>query len=208
MDQIFEAARWAPTPHNMQNFEIVMVDDRKLLGAIGAIESPISEDFIRENYQQLSFSEAELKRRKVGLLGTMFPAFLRNPEVKLDARRKRGMSSQESLVKKDPVLLIVVYDPAKRAPASEGDFLGIMSLGCVMENMWLAAQSLGLAFHILSSLGEAPMEAEVKRLLQIPKGLRIAFGVRLGYPAYPPRKQLRVRRDVEDFVHLNHYGKN
>jgi hypothetical protein len=32
-------------------------------------------------------------------------------------------------------MLFVVYDPAKRAPASEGDFLGALSLGYVMENM-------------------------------------------------------------------------
>ncbi|MGA2574256.1 MAG: nitroreductase family protein [Candidatus Methanomethylicaceae archaeon] len=206
--QILESARCAPTPHNMQNFEIVVVSDKKLLGAISSIESPISDEFIRENYQQLSFSETELRRRKVGLLGTMFPAFMRNPEGKLDARKKRTMSSQESLVKTGPVLLVVVFDPAKRAPASEGDFLGIMGLGCVMENMWLAAQSLGLAFHVVSSLGEAPVEAEVKRLLQIPKNLRIAFGARLGYPTSVPRRQLRVRRDMEDFVHHNQYDKS
>jgi nitroreductase len=192
----------------MQNFEIVVVDDRKLLNAIGSIESPISDAFIRENYQQLSFSEGELKRRKVGLLGTMFPPFLRNPEGKYAASEKRTTFSQESLVKTGPVLLVVIYDPVKRAPASEGDFLGIVGLGCVMENMWLAVQSLGLAFHIVSSLGEEPIETEVKRLLQIPKGLRIAFGARLGYPTSAPRKQLRVRRDVEDFVHHNQYGKN
>lgn len=47
-----------------------------------------------------------------------------------------------------PVLLVVVYVPGKRAPASEGDFLGIISLGCAMENMWLTAESLGIGLHI------------------------------------------------------------
>jgi hypothetical protein len=32
-------------------------------------------------------------------------------------------------------LLVILFDPSKRAPASEGDVLGMMSLGCVMENM-------------------------------------------------------------------------
>ncbi len=31
LEEILEAARWAPTAHNMQNFEIVVVDDPKLL---------------------------------------------------------------------------------------------------------------------------------------------------------------------------------
>ena len=33
---ILEAARWSPTAHNMQNFEIVVVDDRKVQKQSGA----------------------------------------------------------------------------------------------------------------------------------------------------------------------------
>ena len=68
--KILEAARRAPTAHNMQNFEIIVVDDKKLLEAIGNIKYPMSDIFIRENYQQLSFSKEELFRKKVGILGT------------------------------------------------------------------------------------------------------------------------------------------
>lgn len=42
LEKILEAARWAPTAHNMQNFEIVVVDDKSLLAAISEIKiSPI-----------------------------------------------------------------------------------------------------------------------------------------------------------------------
>lgn len=57
LTQILEAARWAPTAHNMQNFEITVVDDKRLLAKIGDIKSRVSEEFLRENYEQLSFSE-------------------------------------------------------------------------------------------------------------------------------------------------------
>ena len=62
--QILEAGRWAPTAHNMQNFEVVAVDDPKILEAIRALHYPPSLAFIRENYPQLSFSEEELQRKK------------------------------------------------------------------------------------------------------------------------------------------------
>jgi nitroreductase len=103
-------------------------------------------------------------------------------------------------------MLIVVYDPAKRAPASEGDFLGILSLGCVMENMWLMANSLGISFHILSSLSADTVEEEVKNILHIPENLKIAFSCRLGYPVSTPEKYLRVRRDIKDFTNDNKFG--
>ena len=81
------------------------------------------------------------------------------------------------------MLLIVIYDARKRAPDSEGDVLGIMSLGCVMENMWLMAQSLGISVQILSVFSGNPVEKEVKRILNIPEYMKTAYVFRLGYPS-------------------------
>jgi nitroreductase len=157
----------------------------------------------------LSFSEAELAQKKVGILGTMFPPFMRKPDFKLadlTDEEKKGMGARIPL-QATSVLMVVVYDPGRRAPASEGDFLGIMSLGCVMENMWLMASSLGIGLHILSSLAADPVEKELKRLLDIPVHLKIAFTCRLGYPTEAQGAYMRVRRDIEDFTHHNRFGK-
>jgi nitroreductase len=216
---ILDAARWSPTAHNMQNFEIVVVQDRKLLELIASIPGRVSEKFVRENYAQLSFSEEELKRKKAGILGTMFPESWRRPGSpagepggRATGGRPAGPThpreenrSQARLVEGSAALLVVLYDPARRAPASAGDFLGIMSLGCVMQSMWLEASSLGIGFQILSGLSAPATAREVKRLLAVPKNLMIAFTARLGYPrASAP--YLRVRRDVEDFAFFDRYG--
>jgi nitroreductase len=74
-----------------------------------------------------------------------------------------------------------------------------------MQNLWLTAHSLGIGFQILSSFGADKAEAEVKRILGVPAMLRIAFTARLGYPLSPPA-DLRVRRDLSDFVHRDRYG--
>jgi nitroreductase len=200
---ILEAARWSPTAHNMQNFEIVVVDDRKVLESIESLERPISEAFIRENYQQLSFSEEEFLKRKTGMLASMFPPAWRNPDFRLDEIDGEEIASLQRAIPASPVMLVVVYDPGRRAPASEGDFLGIISLGCVMENMWLAAESMGMGLQIVSSLSSVP---EVKGILGIPDHLRIAFSCRLGYPVSQATEYLRVRRDVKDFTHHNRFG--
>lgn len=109
-------------------------------------------------------------------------------------------------IKNSPAVLIVVYDTRKRAPASEGDFLGIMSLGCVMENMWIMATSLGIGFQIMSVFGAEAIEKEIKQILNIPEYLKIAFASRLGYPSSEGSKYLRVRRNVEDFTHHNKFS--
>ncbi|MCX6844154.1 MAG: nitroreductase family protein [candidate division WOR-3 bacterium] len=199
--QILEAGRWAPTAHNMQNFEIVVVDDKMALQELGNIKRTVSETFIRENYQQLSFSEEELLRKKVGLLGTNFPPSWRTPGVKPIVEE----GSMRPLLT-CPTLLVVLYDPGRRAPASEGNFLGIISLGCMIENLWLAANSLGIDFHIVSSLADGPVEKEVKRNLAVPEHLRVVLSIRLGYAAAGPARHPRVRRDIEDFSHHNRFG--
>jgi nitroreductase len=204
--QILEAARWAPTAHNIQNFEIIVVDDKKQLEELGKIESRISEDFLRENYQQLSFSDEEWLRKKVGILGTMFPPSWRTPGDWSKVARESGPSALDQTIKGSPMVLIVTYDSRKRAPASEGDVLGFISLGCVMENMWLMAQSLGIGVQIMSVFTGDSVEKDVKKILEIPEYMRIAYAVRLGYSASKPSKFLRVRRDVIDLAHHNRFG--
>ena len=200
LEQILEAGRWAPTAHNMQNFEFVVVDDAKILGALAELKNPISLEFIRENYQQLSFTEEEFKRKKVGVLANRFPAAWTNPKASLAELEATARTLPTS-----PVMLFMLYDPSRRAPASEGDFLGIISLGNATQNMWLMASSLGIGFHIVSSFGDGPLEKEAKRILGIPDSLRIVYAIRLGYPV-SDSGYLRVRREVDEFTHHNKFG--
>jgi nitroreductase len=202
LEQILEAARWAPTAHNMQNFEIVVVDDPALLESMTRLKSPLSMEFIRENYAQLSFSEAELEKRKVGLLASRFPAAWTNPQATAEE-----LAATERALPTAPTMLFVVYDPTRRAPASQGDFLGAISLGCATENMWLVAETLGIAFQVVSSYAGDAVQEDVRRLLGIPEPLRLAYAIRLGYPLASPGAYQRVRRDLPDFAHHNGYGR-
>jgi len=201
---ILEAGRWAPTAHNMQNFEIVAVDDPKLLEALTRLKNPLSMDFIEENWAQLSFSEEELKRKRVGVLATRFPSAWSDPKAtaaELEAAARPLPTS--------PTMLFIAYDPKRRAPASEGDFLGVISLGCATENMWLMAASLGIGFHVVSSYAGAGVEKDVKRILGIPESLVLVYAIRLGYPVSSAAsgEYLRVRREIGDFVHHNGFGR-
>jgi len=200
--QVLEAARWSPTAHNMQNFEVVIVDDQELLDKIGTIEVQPSKVFLRENFQLLSFSEDELRQRKIGLLADILPAWMRD-----DAATENANSAMplHCVMPGCPALMIVLYDARKRAPASEGDVLGMMSLGCVLENTWLMACSLGLGFQALSILSGPPVEEAVKHLIGAPSFVKIAFAARLGYPV-TSEAYLRVRREVAEFTHWNRFG--
>jgi nitroreductase len=186
----------------MQNFEIIVIDDRKVLEQVGKIRTYPDPDFIRENFEQLSMSEDELLRKKVGILGAGFPPAWRD-KAKLEAAMKdRTPGTLGQTMRGSPTVLVVVHDTRKRAPASEGDVLGILGLGCLMENMWLMAGKLGIGFQIMSVFNDSD---DVKKLLGVPDHMAVSFAVRLGYPA-APSKYLRVRRDIGSFAHGNRYG--
>ena len=201
LEQILEAGRWAPTAHNMQNFEIIVVDDPKILDALATLKNPISVEFVKENLAQLSYSETELKTKKVGVLATRFPPAWSNPAATMDE-----LAATQRPLPSSPTMLFILYDPKRRAPASEGDFLGIISLGCATQNIWLMAESLGIAFHVVSSLGSGTVEKDVKRILGIPDTLRIVYAIRMGYPLAASENYLRVRREIRDFTYHNGFG--
>lgn len=205
--QILEAGRWAPTAHNMQNFEVIVVDDPALLDRIGNVDVRISEPFLRESFQQLSFSEDELRRRKVGVLAALFPPTWRTLSELERIVREGESAPLHHTLQGAPVVLIVLHDVRRRAPASDGDVLGQISLGCVVQNMWLMAQSLGVGFQVMSVFARPGVESQVKEMLAVPERMKIAFAVRLGYPAPPAAATLRVRRDVDEFMHHNRFGK-
>ena len=204
---ILEAARWAPTPDNMQNFAIVVVDDKEHLEAIGKIPAEMSETYLRETYEHVVFSEEGLKHRKTGTLASIYPRAWTDPEAwnpQSDARSQLTLLG--GAVLEPQVLLVVLYDSSIHSPDSKGDALGLMGLGCVMENMWLMSESEGLGMHILTVFRDGAVEKQVQHALHIPPHMKIAFACSLGYPANPAEPYLRVRRDLEDFVHHNQFG--
>jgi len=154
----------------------------------------------------LSFSEDEPLLKKTGILSAAFPPSWRTPSDWGMIARESELAPLSCTIRGSSVRCVVIYDPRKMAPVSEGDALEFMSLGCVMENMWIVAQGLGIGFHMVSAFGWGLVEDEVKRALEIPESMKIAYAVRLGYPASEPQKYLRVRRDIDGFTYHDRFG--
>jgi hypothetical protein len=118
----------------------------------------VSEAFIRENYEQLSFSEEELLQKKIGILGTNFPPDWGDP-AKLEKAVHESVSRS---LRKELVVVQCCSSSftilGNEPPLPKGDVQGFVSLGCDMENMWLMAQSLGKSDHIVSEFSGDTVE--------------------------------------------------
>jgi nitroreductase len=67
------------------------------------------------------------------------------------------------------------------------------------------AEALGIAMQILRVFSDNEVENQLHRILGIPEHMKIAFACRIGYRA-AAGEYLRVRREVEEFMHHNRYG--
>jgi nitroreductase len=206
LQRILDAARWAPTAHNTQNFEVVAIDNERYLGAIRAIELPPAETFIRENFHQLSLPDAETLQRRTGLSASMLPESWQEAALAQGDAASAQLSYVGRSIQECPLLLVVLYDSRLAAPAPDGRALDLMSLGCVMQNMWLMSENLGISMQILTALGTNGVEDRVRSILGIPAHLSVAFAARLGYPTDDSEGYVRVRRRISDFTHRNRYG--
>ncbi|MDD2912861.1 MAG: nitroreductase family protein [Candidatus Bipolaricaulis anaerobius] len=95
-----------------------------------------------------------------------------------------------------PVLIAVVVDPVK----DPGHWIEAGAVAT--QNMALMAHSLGLASYWAGLRGRA--EAEVKRILGIPRGMRVVALLPIGRPAYTPREVERV--PLSEIVRRDRFG--
>jgi nitroreductase len=71
---------------------------------------------------------------------------------------------------------------------------GLQSLAHTLENMWLKATALGLAFQLISVTESMAEDKEFVRLLGLPFGEFVLDGCAVGYPAAepPPARRLKM----------------
>ena len=208
LNKILEAARWTPTAHNMQNFELIVVDDREILENIAGISYPMTKAFIKENAEHISTTEEEWRKRKTGILGAHVPPALSEATDKVDEKALGKLNTWwGKAIPTSSFLVVIFYDPSHRAPDSENDFLGVMSLGCLLQNVWLMATAMEIDFQAVSALGNRLVDKEIREILEIPAHLRVALAFRIGHADTDAKKHVTVRREIEDFTYYNGYGR-
>ena len=180
IQKIIEAARWAPSGGNSQPWEFVVIKRKDL------------KDKIAELFMKCVkvVREAELTREKE----------MRVPSLEREVA--------EPGFKSAPVLIVLCGDPRvnEAFPLAVFQKLGnevfISNLASAFLCMHLAAKSLGLGSQWVSAAGGF-MEDDLKKLLNIPEGIKIYDMMAVGYPAYSMGP--RSPRSIEEMTHYDQY---
>ncbi len=183
VQEIIEAARWAPSGANSQPWEFVVVRDQEMKHRLAGF-FPAHGQLVRE---------VELTR----------PEELRWPAV---ARPVTEPSWKDA-----PVLIVVCGDPRTKqsypliTQLVRGDLTFNSSLANAFLYMTLAATSLGLGAHWVSATSDPFVMPRIKVALDIPDGLVIYDTMVLGYPAGQPKP--RLVRERADMIHQERFDR-
>ncbi len=181
VEQIIEAARFAPSGANSQPWEFIVIKDKETRQKIAALVAEQSEAGRRVEAAR----DADLR-----FPGTQGPA------------REPGYRNA-------PVFILLCGDPRTKEAyplftmLTRGDSHFASGLASAFLYMTLAATSLGLGSQWVSATGGPLVKPLLKQLLHIPQGLEIYDMLVIGYAAAEPNE--RFVRDRMEMVHYEQF---
>lgn len=178
IQQIIEAARWAPSGGDSQPWEFIVIQ------------------------------KPELKKKVVKLcMKAMEHTSQREQGNHPDLKFQMALPVPEPKFKEASAFIILLGDRRAeiafplRVREIEGEEVLISSLASAFLCMQLAAKSLGLGSQWVSAIADMTIEKELKKLLKIPPDMIIYDMMAVGYPGYDlgPRSP----RKLDEMVHYD-----
>lgn len=227
---LLEAAACAPSHFNSQPWRFVLIRDRerrKQLGRIaGRAMVKVMEEgrFWKRYLKYFRFSTDETARSGDGIHIDNMPAMLR-PFIRMIFSEKGAevmnrlrvpyilAIDSKKLISTSPLVLGVLLTKEEYRTGELSAMYSMLALGMAIENMWLAATSLGIGVQFVS----LPMEAggdfwnECVEMIAPPEEFEVIALFRLGY-IDPNVKRPAIdwsstqRKDVAEYVFDERFG--
>ena len=196
---ILELAARAPSHFNSQPWRFVVVEDaerRRQLGQIAgeSMRLLMEEGRFWQQYRRyFRLSAEEVGATRDGIHIDNIPPVLRPFAKYLFTERGASMmntfqvprvlgNDARKLVENAPMLLGIALSYEVYQPGELTGLYTLISLGAVVQTIWLAATSLGIGMQFVSTPQEIPEQwARVGALLGVPEGFELMILFRLGY---------------------------
>ena len=183
--KVLEAARFAPSGHNEQSTEFVVIEDPQTIHEITRLAS----GYLRKLGRQFRNPIGRTVMRFV--LGRRGAAYVAGLAPEMEHLASLFNSGTDWILHQPPVLVLFCADSAG------GSFAGI-NANLALQNAALAAETVGLGcfyagFVVLAS----DRDDQIRRLLSLPETHKIYGALAMGYPRlkfkkWPDRRPARV----------------
>jgi len=223
---LIETAARAPSHFNSQPWRFVIVEDKARVQQIAAIAGDsmkhLMDDgsFVARYRRYFRFNEKESAQTGSGIYIDNVPAVLK-PMVKLVFSEQVGSllgkfgasnilgSDQRKIVGGAPMLLAITLDKQEYKPGELSGLYASITLGAVIQTLWLVTTSLDIGMQFISTPLEVPENrARVVSLLKIPAEQELVAIFRMGYKDQQAARNVidwtsSQRKPLAELVHYN-----
>jgi len=231
IETIVKMASFAPSHFNSQPWRFIVVQDEEIIKKIAKIAGDsmvqLMEDgrFWKQYMKYFRFSEEEVQKTKDGIHIDHLPAVLK-PFVrsifsekgckvlaKFKVPRILG-NDEEKLVAGAPILFIILLTKDEYKPGELSGFYSVISMGAVIQNLWLSTTALGMGMQFISTQGEIPENwKKISEMIKVPDNYEMMAIFRMGYTD-PNMKRPTIdwkssqRKGVNELAFKDIWGKN
>lgn len=229
IEALMEAARWAPSPFNVQPWDLLIIREPEAKAHLAELtETAIvaqfkDAKFLDDNSRWMRLTEAEWQEHGDGVLLTehvTLPKFLQGSPEKLKplldnaksltilghlGAGKKPAKEIAQQVRAAPLLLLVTMNCQKRPPGEGATRWMWLSIGMLIQNLLLAATALGIGVQFVSApLESAAHRDKIRELFNLPQLHEVMTLLKLGYVEGAGGNSVRL--EASDFVHVERYG--
>lgn len=226
---LVKMAAHSPSHFNSQPWRFVIVQDQKIIDSIAKIAGDsmvqLMDDgrFWKQYRKYFRFSEEEIERTKDGIHIDHLPSFLK-PFAKSIFSEAGGKvisrfrvsrilgNDEEKLVANSPMLFAISLTKDEYKKEELSGFYSVISMGAVIQTLWLVTTAVGMGMQFISTPGEIPEKwRQVSDILGIPVDFELAAVFRMGY-VDPDVKRPTIdwrssqRKDFNELAYCNRFG--
>ena len=226
LEKLIDAARWTPSPFNVQPWELVLIQGAEGKAALAdvtaraIVEQFKDAKFLDDNSRWMRLTETDLKELGDGVLLTdhvTLPKLLQDaPDKLLEGMLKNAKAftllgnlgagkipAKEiaTQVREAPLLMLVTMNCKRYPPGDSGTRWMWLSMGMLIQNVLLAATALNIGVQFVSAPLEHPADRErVRQLFNISTSHEVITLLRMGY--IEENRGDSVRLQPSEFVHF------
>ena len=227
VEQLIEAARWAPSPFNIQPWELILVTSQEKKEALAELTAQCiiaqfkDPRFLADSSEWMRLTVEEWKQHGDGVF---IDGHVTLPDFITDKRKLRPLLNNAKhlsifghlgagklpakefaeWIRQSPLLILVLMDKSRRSPGTNGHIWKLLGMGAMIQNIHLVATLLNIGLqYVNASLETKNDRQKVREIFAIPSHYEPMNLLRLGYIKSPPRDS--VRRAASQLVHYDSF---
>lgn len=227
---LVKMASHSPSHFNSQPWRFILTENKEIINSIAKIAGDsmvkLMDDgrFWKQYRKYFRFSKEEIEKSKDGIHIDHLPAFLK-PFAKSIFSETGGKiiskfkvskilgNDEEKLVATSPLLFTILLSKDEYKKEELSGFYSVISMGAVIQTLWLCTTAVGMGMQFISTPGEIPEKwKEISGLLKVPDDYEMMAIFRMGYTD-PDKKRPSIdwkssqRKGVCELAFKDQFGK-